>query len=460
MIVEPFVDEGLGNSSYLVASEAGTTALVIDPQRDVDRYLEVARRRGWQITHALETHLHADFVSGSRELAARTGAMVVASREAALAFPHRGVRDGEVFQVGGLWFQVIATPGHTPEHVCFLALTGTGEPETLFSGGTLLPGSAARTDLIGPQWTEFLTRALYRSLRERILPLPDSLPVLPTHGAGSFCAAGTRAERSTTIGHERQTNPLLAAPTEDAFAVRALQDLPPYPDYFLRMRSVNQSGPPVLGQLSEPPALSPLAVHDALNRGALVLDTRPAEDFDRAHVPGSFGIPWSPAFGSWVGWVVAPEPPLILLTDSAQAINAAVRQLIQVGYDRVEGHVAGGLDAWRSAGYPTVAIDRVAVDVVGTKGGVNVLDVREKSEWREGHIPGALQVPLSTLRERLSTLPPQTLLVHCAHEFRSTVANSLLERAGFQVSHLVGGFDAWRRAGRPIEHSTPSAVSA
>ncbi len=459
VIVEPFFDEGLGNSSYLVASGEASTAVVIDPHRDVDRYLHCARRRGWRITHALETHLHADFLSGSRELAARTGATVVASQGAALAFSHRGVRDQEIFDAGGLRFQALATPGHTPEHICYLVLAKTGEPEALFSGGTLLPGSAARTDLVGPEWTDRLTRALYHSLFDRILVLPDDLPVLPTHGAGSFCASGTRPDRSTTIGHERHTNPLLAERSEEAFVVRALQDLPPYPDYFLRTRPRNQAGPPVLGRLPHPPPLPPVAVHDAVARGALVLDTRPAEAFDTAHLAGSFGIPLSAAFGIWVGWVVPAEPPIILVTDSAEAVGDAVRQLIRVGYDRVEGYLGGGLEAWQSAGYATVAIERVAVAALYPVDGLGVVDVRETSEWRDGHIPGAMSVPLSTLRTHLPLLPHQPLVVHCAHEFRSTVANSLLEGAGFQVRHLAGGFEAWLRAGKPVERSAPPVAS-
>lgn len=203
MRIENFFDEGLGNSSYRVAAEGSRSAVAIDPQRDIDRYVDAAGRRGWTITHSLETHLHADFVSGSRELAARTGATIVAGAAAALRFPHRAAADGDTFMAAGLSWRAMATPGHTPEHVCFLVLDPDGAPQTLFSGGNLLPGSAARTDLIGPEWTDGLTRALYHSLHDRILALPDQVTVLPTHGAGSFCAAGARAQRSTTIGVER-----------------------------------------------------------------------------------------------------------------------------------------------------------------------------------------------------------------------------------------------------------------
>ncbi len=458
MIVETFFDEGLGNSSYLVAPANRATAVVIDPQRDVDRYLEAAARRGWRITDALETHLHADFVSGSRELAARVGARISASAGARLAFPHRGVRDQEVFEAGGLQFRALATPGHTPEHVCFLVLSGSGTPAALFSGGTLLVGSAARTDLIAPEWTERLTRDLYRSLQEQVLTLPDDLPVLPTHGAGSFCATGTRQKASTTIGEERLNNPLLAAPSEDAFVTRALRDLPAYPDYFRRMRGVNQAGPAVLGGVPHPPPLSPQTVRTALAGGATLIDLRPPEAFDAGHIPGAFGIPLTAAFGSWAGWVVPPDANIILVADRDDAIEDAVRQLIRVGYDRFAGYLAGGLDAWQAA-YPIASIPRIPgradSRAVAER---QVVDVREASEWQQGHIPGALSLPLSDLREHLDRLPrDRPLLVHCAHEFRSTIADSLLERAGFRVAHLVGGFEAWHEAGQPVH--VPAATT-
>lgn len=444
MLIEDFFDEGLGNSSYLVAAEGSRTAVAIDPQRDIDRYVDAAGRRGWTITHSLETHLHADFVSGSRELAARTGATIVAG--AGLRYPHRAVADGDTFMAAGLSWRAMATPGHTPEHICFLVLDPAGAAQTLFSGGNLLPGSAARTDLIGPEWTDGLTRALYHSLHDRILALPDQVTVLPTHGAGSFCAAGARAQRSTTIGIERRTNPLLGSLSEDAFVRRALADLPAYPDYFLRMRPLNQAGPSVLGGLPAPPPRSPRAVRKALQEGATLLDARPPEAFDAEHVPGSLGIPLSPAFGSWAGWMIPANTRLVLLLASRLELDEAVRQLIRVGYEAFDGYLEGGIAAWRAEGLETVSIPRIAAETVPPSGGVSVVDVREPPEWRQNHIPGALSLPLSELRDRLSSLPREPLLVHCAHEFRSTIANSLLEGAGFQVSHLVGGFEAWRQA--------------
>jgi len=456
VVVESFFDEGLGNSSYLVAADAGTGAAVIDPDRDVDRYLAAADRRGRRVTHVLETHLHADFVSGSRELAARTGAPVLASAEARLAFPHRGLRDQEAFAAAGLRFRALATPGHTPEHLSFLISSASGKPEALFSGGALLVGSVARTDLIAPERTEELTRALYHSLHEGILSLPDDVVVLPTHGAGSFCAAGARDKRSTTIGQERRSNALLQAPTEAAFVARALDGLPPYPAYFRRMRALNRAGPAVLGHLPELVGLSPEALPQRLQAGALLIDTRSPEAFDACHLAGAIGIPLTAAFGTWVGWLIPPDVPLMLGVESGEATPDAVRQLLKVGYERLEGYLAGPFDGRQVAG-ATASTPRVPVDVLEAGGTpYQVLDVRERSEWRDGHIPGAVSMPLSELQQRAGTLSAsRPLLVHCAHEFRSTIAGSLLQRAGFEVSHLIGGFDAWRQAGKPVELAAP-----
>ncbi len=457
MIVESFFDEGLGNSSYLVAADTGTAAALIDPDRDVDRYLAAAEQRGMRITHVLETHLHADFVSGSRELAARTGAQVLASAEAQLAFPHRGLGDQEEFEAGGLRFRALATPGHTPEHLCFLVCAASGTPEALFSGGALLVGSVARTDLIAPERTDGLTRALYHSLHEGILPLPDEVVVLPTHGAGSFCAAATQDRRSTTIGQERRNNALLQAPTEAAFVARALHDLPPYPDYFRRMRALNRAGPAVLGHPPELAELSPETARKKLQSGALLIDTRSPEAFDTRHLAGAVGIPLTAAFGTWVGWVIPPDVPLILAVESREATPGAVRQLLRVGYERLEGYLAVPFEGWQEWG-TTASTARVPIDALGPGGPqYQVLDVRERSEWSEGHIPGALSIPLSELRQRTGAIPTERpLVVHCAHEFRSTIAGSLLQRAGFEVSHLIGGFEAWRQAGKPVEAPAPS----
>src|SRR4029079_16848555 len=298
-----FVDEGLGNSSYLVDLGDGR-ALVIDPERHPAGSLAAAEARGLELAYAAETHLHADFVSGGRELAA-LGATLLAPRAGEHEFPVTGLHDGDDVDLGGLTLRAVATPGHTPEHLAYLLLDGSA-PVALFSGGALLVDAVARTDLTAPDQTEPLARALWRSLHERILTLPDDLPVYPTHGAGSFCAAPASAERTTTIGAERAANPLLAAPTEDEF-VRLLDGLGTYPPYFLRLREVNRRGPAVLGP---PPAaltaLTPGEVRRLAGAGAGLIDARPAASFAAGHIPGAISIPLRPAFATWLGWLTDP----------------------------------------------------------------------------------------------------------------------------------------------------------
>jgi hydroxyacylglutathione hydrolase len=321
--IVPFVDDGLGNSSYLVDLGDGR-GLVLDPTRDVTPYVHAAASLELQLVFSVETHLHADFVSGSRELA-RLGARVLAPRAGGLEFPHRGLEDGAEFDLGGLSLRALATPGHTPEHLGYLLLDRS-RPVALFSGGALLVGSVARTDLIAPDQTVPLARQLYRALHERILSLPDDLPVYPTHGAGSFCSAPGGRERTTTIGRERTSNPLLAAPNEDAFVARLLGGLGTYPTYFLRLREVNRRGPRIYGDA--PPALprlAPVEFEAATDAGAELIDARPVEAYGAGHIPGALSIALRDAFTSWLGWLVDPGRPLAFVLDSAQAQRWCIR---------------------------------------------------------------------------------------------------------------------------------------
>jgi hydroxyacylglutathione hydrolase len=298
--IHPVVDEGLGNSAYVV--ELGDRqALVIDPARDPTPYLELVRRRRLQITYAAETHLHADFLTGSRELVAADGAQVLAPRESRLGFAHRGLEDGEEVDLGGLVLRVLATPGHAPEHVSYLLLD-SGRPLAVFSGGALLVGTVARTDLAGSELTEPLARAAYRSLHQRLLQLPDELAVYPTHGAGSFCAAPVGGQRTTTIGAERRHNRLLAAPDEDAFVVQLLAGFGSYPPYFLRLPDRNRVGPELLGSDCRVlPLVSVDQVRAHLADGAVLVDARPVAAFAAGHIPEALSIALRPAFASWLG---------------------------------------------------------------------------------------------------------------------------------------------------------------
>jgi hydroxyacylglutathione hydrolase len=443
--IHPVVDEGLGNSSYLVDLGDGR-ALVVDPVRDPGPYLDLAHERRLRITHAVETHLHADFVSGSRELAAR-GARVVAARAAALRFPHQGLDDEEELDLGGLLLRAVASPGHTPEQHAWLLLDGA-RPLALFSGGALLVGGVARTDLIGPDQTEPLTRAAWRSLR-RLRALPDDLPVYPTHGAGSFCSAPGDAERTTTIGAERTHNPLLAAPDEQAFAERLLGGMGSFPPYFLLLREVNRRGPEVLAEHHRAlPELPVEQVRRRLEDGAVLVDVRPATAFAAGHPTGALSIALRPAFATWLGWLVEIDRPLVFVLDRTQDRAELVRQCHKIGYERLTGELAGGMAAWRAAGLPEGQLERIAPgEIVGP-----VLDVRQAGEVAVGHLPGAVAVELGAL-DGGEGLPAGSLTVMCGHGERATTAASLLARAGRRDLRVVmgGGAAEWSAAtGRPL----------
>jgi hydroxyacylglutathione hydrolase len=442
-------DRGLGNSSYLVDLGDGR-GLVLDPSRDPGPYLAAAARRGLRLDFALETHLHADFVSGSRELAA-TGATVLAPAAAALEFPHRGLGDGDEVDLGGLTLRALATPGHTPEHLAYLLADGA-RPLALFSGGSLLVGAVARTDLISPDRTVELARALWRSLHQRILVLPDDLGVYPTHGAGSFCSAPTGATPTTTIGAERAANLLLAAPDEDAFVELLLGGLGSYPRYFLRLREVNRRGRRVYG--ATPPPLAPLApnqVRRLMAKGAELIDARPIRAFAAGHIPGALSIPLRSSFATWLGWLVPGDRPLVVVLDPDQDRDDLVRQALKVGYERLAGELDGGMAAWHAAGLPSA---RIPIVEVADQPSGTVLDVRQDAEFAAGHLPGAAHVELGALAGA-EELPTGPLAVMCEHGERAMTGASLLQRAGHgDLTVLVGGAGDWSRdIGRPLEVS-------
>jgi len=444
----PIVDEGLGNSSYLVDLGDGR-ALAVDPSRDPSPYLAAAERAALQIGFAAETHLHADFVSGSSELAA-LGAHVLAPAVGGLELPHKGLGDGDEIDLGGLRLRALATPGHTPEHVAYLLLDGD-RPVALFSGGSLLVGAVARTDLVAPDRTEELARSLWRSLHERILTLPEDLPVYPTHGAGSFCSAPAGSERTTTVGREKRTNPLLAAGDEDTFVTRLLAGLGSYPRYFLRLREVNRRGAPLYGP--EPPALAPLSVTDVrrlLDSGALLVDARPVRAFAAAHIASSLANPLRPVFGTWLGWLISPDRPLVFVLDDDQDRADLVRQARNIGFEHLAGELAGGIAAWQAAGLPTETIPLVEPARLDP---AHTLDVRQDSEFAAGHIPGAAHVELGGLDGSAGDIPAGPLTVTCGHGERAMTAGSLLAADGRKdLSVLVGGPEDWAAAaGRALQ---------
>jgi hydroxyacylglutathione hydrolase len=444
--IHPVVDKGLGNSAYVVELGDGR-ALVVDPARDPTPYLELARWRRLRVAYAAETHLHADFLTGSRELAAADGAEILAPRASRLGFAHRGLEDGEEVDLAGLTLRAPATPGHAPEHVSLLLLDG-GRPLALFSGGALLVGTVARTDLASPELTEPLARAAYRSL-QRLLSLPDELAVYPTHGAGSFCSAPVGGQRTTTIGAERRHNRLVAAADEDTFVDELLAGFGSYPPYFLRLRERNRVGPELLGAgWRALRLLSADQVRQHVAAGGVVVDARPVTDFAAGHIPRSLSIALRPAFASWLGWLVDDTQPLVFVLDEDQDRGELARQCRTIGYDHLVGELAGGMAAWRAAGLPETQLPLVEAEHLGDQPAL-VLDVRQANEVAEGRLPGAVAVELGALGgDRLpAELPEGPVTVMCSHGQRATTAASLLERAGHKDLRVaLGGPEDWRRA--------------
>ncbi len=458
MIVKQFVNEGLGNSSYLVASTVDRVALVVDPQRDVDVYVNAAAELGVTITHALETHLHADFVSGSRELAAKTGCHIGASAGAKLEFHHLSLKEADRIKSGRMVVTVLDTPGHSPDHICYLLTEeGSRRPAALFSGGALVVGGAARTDLLGHEHTHSLTHQLYHTIREKLILLPDNTRVYPTHGAGSYClaATGARAERVTTIRREKKHNRLIAIASEEDFIKTALEGLPRYPAYFTFMPGLNRKGPPLLGDLPVPPALKPAKVKQLVDQGYLAMDTRPFHEFARGHIPGAINNPLRHAFVSFLGWVAPFGSPLIIVPAETKDIEEIVRQAIRIGYDNLAGYPEGGMKAWMDAGFPVDSFDLTTPEEVYQEiqtGKTRLLDVRMESEWKAGHAPGATHIELGELQRRITEVPSgSALAVTCSLGNRSSTAVSILRKAGFKrVKNVAGGMTRWKEARLPL----------
>jgi glyoxylase-like metal-dependent hydrolase (beta-lactamase superfamily II)/rhodanese-related sulfurtransferase len=440
------VDEGLGNSSYLVDLGYGR-ALAVDAARDVRALREIAAKRGLTVAYAADTHLHADFLSGAVQLAHDDGAAVLASAVGGRAFPHTRLWDGDEVDLGGLTLRVLATPGHTDEHLSYLLLDGHRELG-VFTGGSLIVGSAARTDLLGPGRAEELARYQYRSLH-RLATLPGDTAVWPTHGAGSFCSAPAGELRTSTIAAQKAANRLLAAPDEETFVRLMLDSLGSYPDYFGRLAEENRRGPVLL---TGDPGLAPLdvaAVRDLLGQGARLVDVRPVTEFAAGHIPGAVSIALRPAFATWLGWLLAPGVPLVFVLGPGQDGSEVAWQAAKISYGRLAGQLAGGMDAWRADDGPVRTLPLLTAGQIGDR---PVIDVRQESEYAAGHIPGARHAELGTLaRPHVTT--PDGAVVACGHGERATTAASLLTSAGARdLAVLAGGSDDWAAAtGRPLE---------
>jgi hydroxyacylglutathione hydrolase len=473
MDLELFVTPGLGDASYLLAS--GREAVLVDPQRDAWRFLEVAERRGWRIRHVLETHVHNDYLSGALETRAATGADIAAPARGGYEFEHLAIDEGDAIELGGLRLTAWATPGHTPEHLAWV-VTDLSRPDeaadapiAAFTGGSLLVGSAGRTDLLGPALTDALTRDQQRSLA-RLAELPDAAQVLPTHGAGSFCSAGpASAKRVSTVAAERFANPTfqLAGAAADAFRAEALAGLGRFPAYYAHMAALNRRGPRVLGRLILPPELDPAAFEAAAADGTAIVDARDRGAFAAGHVPGALNIELDSAFAGYVGWLVPfGEPVLLVLPDGApDALAEATTELLRIGYDWVRGVLAGGVDAWVESGrslssYGTTTMRALHEERVSGADDSILLDVRQPVEWRDdGVVPGSEQIFVADLPARLVDLPvDRPLTVFCRSGHRAAMAASILDAAGRQVRLVAtGGATRWPE---PLTTGVPAVDDA
>jgi hydroxyacylglutathione hydrolase len=463
MFFRQFHLQGLGHASYLVGSEETGEALVLDPQRRVDDYFEAARMQGLRITHALDSHGHNDYLSGLAEVAARGDVQVLGSAEADLAYDHRPLRDGEQLELGEVGLEVLHTPGHTPEHVSLLVYdrtASTDEPALLLSGGALLVGDLARPDLLGGAGeAEAAARMFCRTIQEKILPLPDHVEVFPTHVAGSLCGGNIGSRLSTTVGYERRTNAILSeVSTKDEFVQQCmrLDNLPAVPPYWRRMRRQNTGGVPLLGVLREPPALPPAEIQQAVDAGAVVLDTRSPKAFGGGHLPGALNVGLDGSFATWAGTVLDEDAAVVLVLDAPTDLWTVTWDLLRIGYPLPVGWLAGGMLAWRTRARPIEQLPQITVHELRRRleaGEVDLLDVRQPAEWAAGHVEGATFVTGAEVPARLDDVPRngRPVAVTCGSGYRSSAAASLVAaRTGLEVVNVLGGMGAWRGAGHPL----------
>jgi hydroxyacylglutathione hydrolase len=460
--IQVFPTTTLGNNTYLLA--VGRDAALVDPQRDAWRFLAAAESQGLTIRYVLETHVHNDYVSGALEVRAGTGAEVVAPARGAYRFPHRGMAEGDEIDLGGVVLQAMETPGHTPEHLAYI-LSEAGRPVAVFTGGSLLLGSAGRTDLLGEHRTQDLTRAQFHSLR-RLADLPDQTRVLPTHGAGSFCAATAPSQQSaSTIGQQCRDNPAMLAPDQDSFVRQQLHGLLLYPSYYRHMPPTNRAGPTVLGGLPGLRALSPADVERLATAGTWIVDIRDRWSFAAAHVPGSINVELGDVFASFVGWVVLFGAPIVLVVPEGgdRYGQDALTQLLRIGYERVEGYLAGGIPAWLATGrtaksYPVAEVEDLR-RASATEAPPLVLDIRQPSEWAQGVIPGSVQLFVGDLPGRVDALPKdREIWIICRSGYRAAIAASLLDAAGNRVRPVVReGVERWLTPSPASDEAQPAA---
>jgi hydroxyacylglutathione hydrolase len=460
LVFKTIQTEGIAELSYLIGDDDEGAAAVFDPRPDCDVYVDMARDAGLAITHIFETHIHADLVSGSRELCARVeSAKIFASNEggAEYGFEHEKVNDGDRFTFGELLVIARHTPGHTPEHMSYL-LAEADHPEDawgILTGDSLFVSSAGRPDLLGEKHTKQLAEQQFRTLRDFYLKMPDHVMIYPNHGAGSPCGADIGDRLTSTIGYERRFNTFLQFDEVQKFTEYALATAPPVPKYYPVMKKVNAQGPRVLGNLPRVPGLPPKAFKGTIEkRSGVLVDVRTMLAFGGGHIPGALNIGGSPILSIWAGWMLDPDGPILLVLESENDLEEIVRLFIRTGYTKFAGYLVGGMKAWDAAGFPLAEVGQMSVHELNKRArDLQIVDVRSPREWKNGHVPGARHIFLPELRKRIGELDrSKPTAVYCGSGYRASIATSIMKPAGFEkLWNVPGSWEAWKRAGLPVE---------
>jgi hydroxyacylglutathione hydrolase len=460
LVFKTIQTEGIAELSYLIGDDDEGVAAIFDPRPDCDVYVDMAREAGLAITHIFETHIHADLVSGSRELCARVeSAKIFASNEggAEYGFEHEKVNDGDRFTFGELLVIARHTPGHTPEHMSYL-LADADHPDDawgILTGDSLFVSSAGRPDLLGEKHTKQLAEQQFHTLRDFYLKMPDHVMIYPNHGAGSPCGADIGDRLTSTIGYERRFNTFLQFDEVQKFTEYALATAPPVPKYYPVMKKVNAQGPRVLGNLPRVPGLPPKAFKEAIEkRSGVLVDVRTMLAFGGGHIPGAINIGGSPILSIWAGWMLDPDEPILLVLESENDLEQIVRLFIRTGYTKFAGYLVGGMKAWDAAGFPLAEVGQMSVHELNKRAGdLQIVDVRSPREWKNGHVPGARHIFLPELRKRIGEIDrSKPTAVYCGSGYRASIATSIMKPAGFEkLWNVPGSWEAWKKARLPVE---------
>lgn len=460
LIFERIHTGGIAQLSYLVGDDSEGVAAVFDPRADVDCYLQLAREKKLSITHIFETHIHADLVSGARELCARVEtAKISVSQEggARYGFDHEKIKAGDTFKLGDVLITVRHTPGHTPEHVAY-ALAEKDHPDApwgVLTGDSLFVSSAGRPDLLGNAQAKKLAEQQFHTLRDFYLKLADGVIIYPAHGHGSPCGADIGDRLSSTIGYERRFNAFLQLQDVKSFTDYALSTAPPAPTYYPRMKKLNAKGPEVLGNLPKVRGLPPKFFKEAIaDEDNVLIDTRMMLAFGGGHIKGALSIGGSPMLSIWAGWLLDADKPILLVLESDEKLNEIVRLFLRTGYTKFAGYLVGGMKAWDNAGLPLDEVGQMTVHEIKARGRkLQLLDVRSPDEWKGGHIPNARHIFLGELRDKLGELDKsKPTAVYCDSGYRASIATSILKQEGFGcVCNVPGSWQAWKKAGYPVD---------